>query len=139
MRRAWKLLALMLCAGSLPAQTAPPSAADELAARFSKDVRPLLESHCFKCHGLQKKKGDIDFTCAALRDRRIWKKALLQVEENEMPPESEKKLTTEQRAALLGWLRGAAAYVDCSDPAEAPFTSWAIPTRLSRAYAKAIA
>lgn len=105
----------MLCAAGLSAQNAP---SDELAAQFPKDIKPLLESHCLRCHGPQKKKGDVDFSRAALRDRKVWKKALLQVEEKEMPPEGEKPLTTEQRDLLLKWLRGAAAYVDCANPAE---------------------
>ena len=112
MRRAFAIVLLLPL--SLSAQNAP----DELAARLDKEIRPLLDSHCAKCHGGQKKKGDVDFSKAALRDRKIWKKALAQVEAGEMPPEGEKRLTTEQRDALLAWLRGAAAYVDCSNPAE---------------------
>jgi mono/diheme cytochrome c family protein len=117
------LPAVLVCAGLVSAQGAPPAPADDLAARFPREVRPLLESHCFKCHGPQKKKGGLDFSrladgAAALRERRTWKKALLQVEENEMPPEGEKALAPEQREVLLRWVRAAAAHVDCSDPAE---------------------
>src|SRR5204863_4918216 len=123
MRRAWNTLALMLLAGRLSAQTAPPTPGEDLAARFAKEIRPLLESHCFKCHGPQKKKGGIDYSrladgAAALRERRVWKKAALQVEENEMPPEGEKPLAPEQRETLLRWIRGAASFVDCSNAAE---------------------
>jgi hypothetical protein len=114
-RRAPGVLAAILCAGGLSAQNAPP---DELSARFAKDIRPLLESHCAKCYGAQKKKGDVDLSRAALKDRKLWKKALVQVEQGEMPPEGEKPLTLEQKAALTAWLRSAASYVDCSDPAE---------------------
>ncbi len=112
------LPALLVCAGLLSAQGAPPAPAEDLAARFTRDVRPILESHCFKCHGPQKKKGDLDFSKVTVRDRRAWKKALLQIEEREMPPEGEKPLSPEQREALLGWVRSAAAFVDCANPAE---------------------
>ncbi|MBI3856398.1 MAG: DUF1592 domain-containing protein [Planctomycetes bacterium] len=115
MRRASTYLALILSAGILSAQEAPP---DDLAARLPREIRPLFESHCLKCHGPRKKKGGIDLAQASLRDRKVWKKALLQVEENEMPPEGEKRLTTEQRDLLLRWLRPAASYVDCANPAE---------------------
>src|SRR5436189_153330 len=106
MRRALTLLALTLGARTLPAQNAPAPSPDDLAARFAYDVRPLLRSHCVKCHGLQKKKGGIDFLdledgAAALRERRTWKKALLQVEEKEMPPEGEKPLTGESPRAIV--------------------------------------
>ena len=123
MRRAWNLLALLLCAGTVSARQDPGPLAADLAARFPREVRPLLESHCVKCHGPQKKKGGIDLTrmadgAAALRERRVWKKALLQIEANEMPPEGEKPLGPEQRDALLRWVRAAAAWVDCANPAE---------------------
>jgi len=118
MRRAWTGLFLSCLAGGLLAQSAPPPTGDALTAAYLKDIRPILESRCFKCHGPTKKKGDTDFSKSTLKDRRTWKKALLQVEEHEMPPEAEKPLSPEQRATLLAWLRGAAVYVDCSHPAE---------------------
>ncbi len=118
MRRAWTGLFAALLAGGLAAQSAPPPTGDALSAAYPKDIRPILEAACFKCHGPMKKKGDIDFSKTGFKDRRIWKKALLQVEEHEMPPEAEKPLSPEQRATLLAWLRGAAVYVDCSNPAE---------------------
>ena len=118
MRRAWTGLFVALLAGGLAAQSAPPPSGDALSDAYPKDIRPILEASCFKCHGPMKKKGDIDFSKTGFKDRRIWKKALLQVEEHEMPPEAEKPLSPEQRATLLAWLRGAAVYVDCSNPAE---------------------
>lgn len=106
---------MLLLPGLLPAQQA---GSDELSASFARDVRPLLEARCGKCHGPQKKKGDVDFSRSALRDRKLWKKALLQVEGNEMPPEGEPPLTAEQRSTLVRWIGAAAAFVDCSNPAE---------------------
>ena len=31
------------------------------APDFSREVRPLLEKHCFKCHGPEKQKGGLRF------------------------------------------------------------------------------
>jgi len=123
MRRAVIGLVLALSAGALTAQSPPAAAGDDLAAAFAKDIRPLLESHCFKCHGPMKKKGGLDFSRlkdgkAVLGERRLWKKALLQVEEHEMPPEGEKPLSPEQGSAFVSWLRGAASYVDCGNLVE---------------------
>jgi mono/diheme cytochrome c family protein len=119
MRRALGLLWVIFLAGSLSAQSSP----DDPAARFGSEIRPLLESHCVRCHGPKKQKGGVDFARiatgpAALKERKLWKKALLQVEQGEMPPEGEKPLTLEQKASLTAWLRSAASYVDCADPAE---------------------
>ncbi|MBV8881462.1 MAG: DUF1592 domain-containing protein [Planctomycetaceae bacterium] len=119
MRRASIGLAfLSLTSAALVAQ----STGDDLSARYARDVRPILESHCFKCHGPQKKKGGIDFSKTTFAERRLWKKTLTQVEEHEMPPEGEQPLTTEQSATLKGWLHGAAAYIDCAkaDPDPGP-------------------
>jgi len=109
-------LFLSLLATALVAQSTPPASGDQLASAFQKDIRPLLESHCSKCHGPQKKKGGIDFSKTAWGERRLWKKALLQVEEHEMPPEGEKPLSPEESATLRAWLHGAAAYIDCTKP-----------------------
>src|ERR1041384_1425246 len=106
---------MLLLPGLLPAQQ---TGAEELSASFAREVRPLLESRCGKCHGPQKKKGDVDFSRSVLRDRKLWKKALLQVEGNEMPPEGEPPLTAEQRATLVRGMGPAAAFVDCSNPDE---------------------
>ena len=91
------------------------------AASFTQDIRPLLETHCFKCHNAEKHKGGVDFSSVAeassvARQRKLWRAALTQVTACEMPPAEEKQLTPDQRELLLGWL-GSAAKVDCSDPA----------------------
>ena len=48
------------------------------ASEFTKDVRPLLENHCFDCHDSDAKEGDLDlarFTNeeAVMKDRAIWR------------------------------------------------------------------
>jgi hypothetical protein len=36
-----------------------PSAADKKGVTYAKDIRPLLEASCFRCHGDQQQKGGI--------------------------------------------------------------------------------
>ena len=91
------------------------------AADFTKDIRPVLEAHCFKCHNAEKHKGGVDFSgvtdeASVARQRKVWRAALTQVTAREMPPEGEKALGPEHRELLLNWL-GTAAKVDCNDPA----------------------
>src|SRR4051794_11898364 len=61
---------------------------------FQRDIRPLLESACFKCHGAAKKKGSIDFSIinddrAARKHMKTWKRAIEQLSAKQMPPDDE--------------------------------------------------
>jgi mono/diheme cytochrome c family protein len=98
--------------------TLATASAEELpAANFQKEIRPLLETHCFQCHGSKTQKGDINFTLlsdesTALRYRKTIRKAVEQLEAEEMPPEGEKQLTAPERERLLGWLKQMADRMD---------------------------
>ncbi len=117
MRRVFFGVLFSAFAAGLGAQQQP---GDDLAARLDKDIRPILATACFKCHGPMKKKGGIDFSKAAFGERRLWKKSLVQIETLEMPPEGERPLSPEQREVVVRWLRGAAAYIDCTKPETDP-------------------
>ncbi len=89
---------------------APTRAADVHPAGFDKDIRPLLDSTCLKCHGPKKQKGHINFSlypdeASALRQRKLWQKAIEQIEAKEMPPEDETQPTDAQRQQLLAWMK----------------------------------
>ena len=93
----------------------------DAAVSFAKDIRPVLEAHCFKCHNAEKHKGGVDFSgltdeSSATKQRKLWRAALAQVGAQQMPPEDAPPLPPAQRAQLLAWL-GRVAKVDCSDPA----------------------
>ena len=90
--------------------TKTPAARATEATNFSKEIRPLLESHCTKCHGSEKQKGGIEFAslndeASVLRRRKTWRKAMAQVQAKEMPPEDEKELLPAERKQLLGWMK----------------------------------
>ncbi|MCM8530632.1 MAG: DUF1588 domain-containing protein [Lentisphaeraceae bacterium] len=58
---------------------------------FAKDIRPLLERYCYKCHAEDVQKGDIRLDLAMTEDdvvknRKIWLRTLEQLESEEMPP-----------------------------------------------------
>ena len=86
------------------------SACAESTADFEKDVRPILEAHCFKCHGPEKQKSDIRLDTLStdlLKDRpaaETWHDALNAVNLGEMPPEDEPELSSEERQTLTGWI-----------------------------------
>ena len=92
----------------------------QAAADFVKDVRPLLESYCFKCHGGTKKKGDVALDIyatadAAAKDPKVWEATLENLRTHEMPPDDEdKQPTLEERERLMRWIESA---VFATDPA----------------------
>jgi mono/diheme cytochrome c family protein len=118
MARQLHVYLLALCALSAAAR-----AADAPPADFPTQIRPLLQQHCFKCHGPDKKKAEIDFSTipdekTASKNRRLWRNAIEQVETLEMPPAKEPALPGPQRDLLLAWMKHVATTFDCSDPAD---------------------
>jgi hypothetical protein len=94
-----------------------------LAARLDRDIRPILDASCRKCHDSRKAKGGVDLASfpagdRALRQRALWRKVLRQVESQDMPPEGEKPLDAAVRERLLVWLKEAVAAPVSVDPRE---------------------
>lgn len=109
------------------ANDAPP-------AGFSTDIRPLLVTHCLKCHNDEKHEGDVNFARladdkSAARERKLWRRAAEQIATGAMPPDPEKPLTAAQKEPLLAWLRKATDYVDRATKDPGP----AFVRRLNRA------
>jgi len=76
---------------------------------FKKDVLPVLQKHCFGCHGQKKQKGDLrldtldpDIVRGTSAER--WHDALNKLNLGEMPPEKEPPLTASERRTLTGWM-----------------------------------
>ena len=76
---------------------------------FQKEVQPLLQSHCFKCHGEKKQKGDLrldtlDPNIMNSSSAEEWHDVLNNINLGEMPPENESQLSPSERRKLVGWL-----------------------------------
>ncbi len=77
---------------------------------FESNVLPILEKHCFSCHGPDKQKNDIRFDTLStdlLSDpvaAEIWHDSLDVLNFDEMPPEDEPRLTDGERVVLIGWI-----------------------------------
>jgi len=104
-----------------PAAAAPvPKTAVQDAALFERDVVPIFAAHCFKCHGLEARKADLDLRTPALIERGgktgppvvpgSAEKSLLfqKVSTAAMPPGNEIKLSAEQIGILRRWIDGGA-------------------------------
>jgi hypothetical protein len=81
--------------------------ADEV---FKKDVLPVLQEHCVKCHGPVKQKGELRLDILStdfLKDRaaaETWHDASDQVKLGKMPPEDEGPLSQKDREVLTEWI-----------------------------------
>ncbi|HEX8295417.1 MAG TPA: DUF1592 domain-containing protein [Chthoniobacteraceae bacterium] len=76
------------------------------AAPFAEAGVAFLESHCVKCHGKDKQKGDLTLhevrdEATLLRARKRWQEVLSMVESGDMPPEEERQPTAEERKQFL--------------------------------------
>ncbi len=111
----------LLIIGNLRAEIDPaklPPAADK-EVDFTKDIQPLLNAHCVKCHGSKKQMGDlrVDSSAATLKggergpvviagksaDSYLIAAVSHQDPEIAMPPEGD-PLTAEQVGLLRAWI-----------------------------------
>ena len=119
---AWSLACLTL----FLAQAHVPAAADEKPAfDFDKQIAPILQAKCDRCHGAQQKKGELDLRSrqtmlrggnggAAIMPHKSAESLLIEmIESGEMPPKKESPRVT---AAELGLLK---AWVDAGAPGPA--------------------
>ena len=79
------------------------------AADFEKEVRPVLEKYCFKCHGAEKQKGGVKLhegtdLAAIYREVKTWDKALAELRDGAMPPDDKPQPTDEEKKRVLDWL-----------------------------------
>jgi len=111
----------------VPAADGKPAKDDALAAAtapvvmgpldYKKDVKPLLESYCYKCHGNGKKKGNLALDdVVALQDQKTWRHVLENMRTGEMPPDEEKQPTLEEREKVMKWIDVAVFAVDPDHP-----------------------
>ena len=89
------------------------------APDFTREVLPLLEAHCFDCHGDEAKpKGGVNLErfgseAAVMADRDIWASVFSKVESHQMPPpKRDSQPVDTERAKLLAWIADIAARPD---------------------------
>src|SRR5438105_4309031 len=103
------------------AESAPASPDPvKLEQRLTTDIRPLLQQHCFDCHGNGKHKGKVSLdqlNLPALRaDRKTLQKMADVLHERAMPPEDQTQPSQAQVDTIAGWVHDALEYVDASNP-----------------------
>src|SRR5881628_3026803 len=99
---------------------------------FSRDVRPMLEKHCFKCHGSEKQKGGLRFDTkeGTFKTGESGEKAIVpghpnqsrliklvsSNDEEERMPSKGKPLSAAQIDLLKRWIEGGAEWPASATP-----------------------
>ncbi len=116
------------CAAAVPGL----AGAVDPVAQFEAEVRPVLEVHCFECHGPEKQKGGLrldqkasilgagDSEKAAVvpgnsEASQLVKRVTSADPDDQMPPEG-KRLTPEEIASIKGWIDAGAHWPQSGEP-----------------------
>jgi len=90
-------------------------------AEFEKDILPILENHCYECHGDGEDKGKITFdtfdsTQVLMGQSDLWVHALKNVRSGLMPPSKKDRLSAEEFAKLEQWIKRGPLKLDPQNP-----------------------
>jgi hypothetical protein len=99
----------------------PTASAEIPTPNFTGEVKPLLDSYCFKCHGNGKKKGGLALDAfasleVAVQDQKTWGHVLETLRVGDMPPDDEKQPSLEEREKIMTWIDRVVFAVDPSNP-----------------------
>lgn len=91
------------------------------ARRFHQQVQPVLEAHCYGCHGNGSREGGHAFDeyksdQELIGDTKRWLAVLKNVRSGVMPPADEERLTADERQRLFDWIERDAFGVDSTAP-----------------------
>lgn len=95
--------------------------AEGAAPDYQKDILPILEEHCYDCHGDGEKKGKVSFDTfasleALMNQTDLWVHALKNVRSGMMPPAKEDRLSSGEFATLENWIKWSALKLDPVNP-----------------------
>lgn len=115
---------------------------EENAREFEEKVVPLVAKFCFKCHGPEKKKGDLDFTEFKTQEQaaahpEVWQNAVERLNAFEMPPEKSPQPSFEEKGLVNRWFgRLPKGKLDCNqlatDRTQRFYKGYAMSRRLNR-------
>jgi mono/diheme cytochrome c family protein len=88
---------------------------------FAKDVAPLVNRYCGKCHGPTKPKGGVSLTAfaddaAVLKKRAVWEQVADNLRSGDMPPPGKPRPSAEELERINGWLDAVVFQMDCNGP-----------------------
>jgi len=82
------------------------------AVEFHREIRPLLETYCFDCHGDGANKGKVAFDTfesdqGAVESRELWRRVLRNLRAGIMPPPRKPRPAPEEQARIADWIKTA--------------------------------
>lgn len=91
----------------------------EVQRQYNDKVRPLLKQYCGDCHWGPGSEADFDLLGyetldQLLNGRKKWKKVVVRMVANEMPPDDSEQLPEHDHAEVLKWIDHLLNSVDCS-------------------------
>ena len=103
---------------------AEPPVFQKLGEAFGREIRPILDQHCMKCHAADVQEGTLDLEqFAKLEDVRrsttTWLKVAEMLDNGEMPPKKAPQPSLERRQRLRTWVADylkAEALASAGDP-----------------------
>jgi len=124
--------------------------AGESGADFARDVRPVLERHCFKCHGPEKQKGELRFDVKEgafktgesgerpivpkhASESRLIKLVTSAKEDEWMPPKGE-RLAVAEIDLLKRWIDAGAEWPEASSAGKSVARAEMVVTEEDRGY-----
>lgn len=86
---------------------------------YARDIRPVLKTYCFQCHGEAKQKAEINLEAldaerSFLRHFKLWKRVRKKLDSREMPPEKNIQPTDRERLLISNWLQQSTQNIDWS-------------------------
>lgn len=77
---------------------------------YKKDIAPIMKDLCLSCHTGKDAADNIDLSkyktqADAIKDVKLWKKALREVESKAMPPKGAKQPTEAQKTKFKTWVK----------------------------------
>jgi hypothetical protein len=108
--------AVLIAGWPASAYTAPPD-----KPTFAKNVAPLVERYCGKCHSPTKPRGDVVLTGfadedAVLKKRSVWEQAADNLRSGDMPPPGKPRPSAEEMDVLNAFFDAVVFRLDCGGP-----------------------
>src|SRR5262249_797414 len=73
---------------------------------FKNEIRPILEKHCYECHGPEKQKAKLNLASftdyeKVLEAKDVWQVVLERIQAYEMPPEGKPELGFNKQQKMM--------------------------------------